>query len=228
MTYLERKIERGPRKGRMECSLDGGMTWTRLLPISFTAENAQKCFDRAKTQFRLLLNPQPPASSNRFAFSEDGFECATRDGELVAEWQPRYRVGDVLVLQEPWRTVAVQDKWKPTLLPPNAPIYYEGAPVGAFSRGDAGKLRPARFLPLRFARPARYLVTAVKCERVSEISEADAKAEGVTDTEVLAGVTFDCGYRINFGRLWNSIHPKPGTRFEDGPWAFVFQFERIL
>lgn len=55
MTYQERP------KGATgaEASLDGGKTWRRCVPISFTAENAQKCFDGVKTQTRRLVNPQP-------------------------------------------------------------------------------------------------------------------------------------------------------------------------
>lgn len=209
-----------PRKGfGTECMIPSDRSlWRRLLPNAFSTEKAQQVYDGRKTQMRQLMNPQP---------TYQGFKSPPKYSSTFGDlrypgqvgFTPRYRVGDVLWVQEPWRTFAVQDKWKPTSLPPNASIYYEGSPRPAFSRGDAGKLRPAITLPLRFARPARYEVTDVRCERVNRITQSDAEAEGIISGD---------GACDRFGDLWNSINTKPGTRFEDGPWVFVYAFKRIL
>ena len=85
---------------------------------------------------------------------------------------------------------------KPSELPDDAPIFFEISP------GRSGKLRRARFLPLRFARPHRYEVVGVRCERVNETDEDSAR--------------------------WNLGHPDPGTRFDDAPFVFVYEFKKVL
>lgn len=209
-TYLER-----PRKGGgWEASLDGGKTWNRLMPCDMTADNAQKCFDRAKTQTRRLAT-----------------KCKA-DGALMA----RYKVGDIIWLREPWRTPDILDKRKPIDLPSvvcGVPlsVEYEGCcasklwPIGSKYRG---KLRPARFMPLRFARPARYQVQGVRLEQVNAISRTDVLAEGVILNHPLTAFTGQTEARDRFRELWNSIHTKPGTRFEDGPWVWAYTFRRIV
>lgn len=227
-TYQERQRT----DGKWEATVDG-KTWHRLLPMSFTAENAQKCFDGQKTQTRRLLNPQPPEGFNRVT-------CLPASGETCfsntagKSWPvnrtdrfkwllPRYRVGDVLWVQEPWRTHRFQDKRKPIDLPDNVAIKYEGQPTHDLLGSDAGKLRPAMFLQRRFARPARYQVTAVRCERVNDISGKDIWAEGMTRAQYEAAAGDLAWWR----QLWNSINTEPGTRFEDGPWTFPYTFRRV-
>lgn len=198
--------------------------WRRLLPIAFTAENAQKVHDGTKTQTRRLLNsPQPGASKGRPKF-DMGRVYQGRNWDAREQWHPRYRIGDVLWVQEPWRTAMCLNGRKPTDLPTDATIRYGGDPFPPF-----GKLRPGRFLPLRFARSARYRVTAVRCERVDSISEADALAEGCKpDNYTEAQKRGEYLGAVNrFSVLWDSIHGKqPGKRFSDGPFVWAYTFER--
>jgi hypothetical protein len=226
-----------PRKGGgNEASLDGGKTWRKLLPCAMTASNAQKVHAGTKGQTRRLLNPQPVSVARLGNY-------AWTHGEVGSKiLTPRYHVGDVLWIQEPWRTLRCWNYAKPTSLEDTGSISYEGEPGKHFD----GKLRPGRFLPLRFARPARYEVTAVRLERVNEISEADAQKEGVQDWFSMSGDCEDQGKWIDyptsardkvdgyhrtakasFGSMWNSIHDAPGTRFEDAPWVFAYPFGRV-
>ena len=187
-TYQER-----PRKGGgTECLLanDTAPVWRKLLPIALTAENAQKVHTGKKTQTRRLAKK------------------SKHDGAFVA----RYRVGDVLWIQEPWRTHVCFNSVKPTELNTSRVLFESDG------KNDGGKLRPVRFLPLRFARPDRYLVTEVRLERVMAISPEDIRAEG--------GRICDAP-RAWFHELWNSIHAAPGSRFEDAPWVFAYTFRRI-
>jgi hypothetical protein len=219
-------IERTTKGTRWEASLDGGKTWHRGGPVSFTAENAQKCFDGLKTQTRRLLRPQPSANYR------DGIPFTMLwDEDEQQHWRrdikPSFAVGDIFYIREPWRTDMAHDKIKPTDLPGGAPILFDCAldPKGYL---NPGKLRPAMFLQRRFARPARYQVTEVRCERVNEISEKDAEAEGIEWRQY--GIypkrsTTIC--RNGFEKLWNSINTKPGTRFEDNPWVWAYTFRRV-
>lgn len=143
-------------------------------------------------------------------------------------YSPRYRVGDMLYIREPWRTDVLLDKLKPSALNGGEPIWFAGEPQEKHPCYRPGKLRPAMFLQRRFARLARYQITAVRCERVNEISEEDAEAEGIEWRQY--GIypkrsTTIC--RNGFEKLWNSIHTERGTHFEDGPWVWAYTFKRV-
>lgn len=135
--------------------------------------------------------------------------------------KPRYKVGDILWVKQNWRTEARFDKVKPSLLPDDAKIYFEGDETPDWKRG---KLRPAMFLQRRFARPARYEVTGVKCERVDAISWRDAIAEGC---EYCEWAVAEIQPEESFKFLWNSIHSAPNTRFDDGPFVWCYTFRRV-
>ena len=80
----------------------------------------------------------------------------------------------------------------------------------------------------------------MRVERLQEISEADAIAEGLIryPMEGPAGLFVDCwhwlagmadeekyGSAVNAYRaLWNSLRDKPGERWEDNPWICAFNF----
>lgn len=241
-TYQER-----PRKGGgNECTLgdietDGRLVtapyWRRFLPMACTADEAQKVHAGMKTQKRMLLKPQP---SDEFI---GGGRCAwfhptvvdRKTGEMFPgkelfgasdEYEhhlPRYIVGDVvwMWIHGPWRAHMVFDGTKPSDIPDKAAIYY----LGVHGRGN-GKLRSTISLPLRSTRPHRYEVTEVRLERVNEITADDSQAEGI-DVSQVAGIGSDHSIIKAFLELWNSIYTEPGTRFEDGPWVFVYSFKKI-
>lgn len=204
-----------------------------LLPITFTAEETRKILAVEKTQTRRIINPNTDIGDT-MQNAVGVFACDWSDGTRTFH-KPRYRVGDVLWVQEPWRAHVSWNHVKPTELPDDVAIFYDGEPVTIrneiASNATAGKLRPARFLPLRFARPTRLLVTQVRCERVNEISETDALAEGITitiDEEDYALMHDDISAPVlAFENHWNSLHPKPGERFEDGPWCFANSLRKL-
>lgn len=214
MTYLERPLG----KTGAEASLDGGKTWRRVIGITMTAANAQKCFDGTKTQTRRLMNPQPTKTFEYLTVLDDEACTAGSDDEVIEEWKLHFRVGEILYIREPWKTYVVHDRTKPTDLPDGCPIFY----YPEIQTGRTGKLRPAMFLPRRFARPARYEVTAVKCERVNAISHKDVLAEGVGKADWPWAFL-----HRDWKLLWNSIHMKPCTRFEDARYVWCYEFKRI-
>jgi hypothetical protein len=59
----------------------------------------------------------------------------------------------------------------------------------------------------------RILITGIRCERVQDISEDDARAEGVATVG-------------DYQLLWKSINSKAGTRWEDNPnvWCYTFKY----
>jgi hypothetical protein len=87
------------------------------------------------------------------------------------------------------------------------------------ARLDYGvKWRPSIHMPKRAAR-LWLEITDVRVERVQDISEKDAVAEGVG--------CFGCDTIQWFEDLWDSINAKRGYSWDSNPWVFVICFEVI-
>ena len=84
--------------------------------------------------------------------------------------------------------------------------------------------RSKLFMPKRFAR-RWFVVTAVRAERLQDISDADAIAEGLPTIECDATAGYVNGKPVKmFACLWESIHG-PGS-WEMNPWNWVVTFEK--
>lgn len=95
-----------------------------------------------------------------------------------------------------------------------------------------GKYRHNRYMPRELCR-LRLRVEDVRVERIQDISQSDARAEGVTKTVVDSrGVAWnsdrigrDGTYRMGFKLLWNDIHGDGA--WEENSWVWVIEFSRI-
>ncbi len=67
-------------------------------------------------------------------------------------------------------------------------------------------------------------VKSVRVERLKEISEVDALAEGVLMGSSAMGHTFTA--KENFVALWDSIYAKRGYGWDVNPYVWVTEFER--
>lgn len=59
--------------------------------------------------------------------------------------------------------------------------------------------------------PLRIVITGIRQERLHDITEEDAQAEGVRDC-------------AEYKRLWRSINKTRGTRWDDNPLVWVIEF----
>lgn len=96
------------------------------------------------------------------------------------------------------------------------------------SEGYEGELCPTRwrqsiFMPRGCSR-IDLRVTGVREERLQDISEADAIAEGGW---IYKKCPFHKAPEKSFAHLWDSINTKPGTRWKDNPPVWVYEFERV-
>ena len=167
-------------------------------------------------------------------------------GELNAYPHPCFygRQGDTLWVRETWCPVDKVGWWDCTQ-PRDA--YYEiggmprrngvayladsshGGHEDAESRRCRVELgyrwRPSIHMP-RWASRLTLRVTDVRVQRLHEISEADAQAEGIergnASTFNLMGV-----HRALFSVLWDSINAKRGHSWDSNPWVWVVAFKRI-
>ena len=78
-------------------------------------------------------------------------------------------------------------------------------------------------------------ITAVRVERVQDISEEDAKAEGCQKVTVLNETNYYPGHEYShtssvideFKRIWDSINEKRGFGWAKNPWVWVIEFGKI-
>lgn len=94
-----------------------------------------------------------------------------------------------------------------------------------------GKWRPSIHMP-RWASRITLEVTGVRVERLRDISEEDAKAEGVEPyrcpqadalMNAVGSKMQPIPYTSGFANLWNSI-AKPGETWDANPWVWVIEF----
>lgn len=158
---------------------------------------------------------------------------------------PYGQVGDQLWVRETFAySVIDPDGLSPEDDPENYDIIYRADPErpnGGWTDGEGNRInapwRPSIHMP-RWASRILLEITGVRVERLHEISEADAQAEGVE--RVIAGVGWrrycdpdseevgvpPCGdARRSFRSLWKFINGDES--WNANPWVWVVEFKRV-
>ncbi|TWD54510.1 hypothetical protein FB480_103422 [Agrobacterium vitis] len=192
-------------------------------PILFSGPMVRALLDDRKTQTRRIFTPPPP-----FDFDDDiSVQVAT------GAFNTKYQVGDRLWVKETWQGLTFGD-FKPTKHEPCELRFAATDPCADLDAKARGYTwRPSIFMP-RWASRITLTVTDVRIERLQDISEADAIAEGIHKLDgplIHYGTDADSHYATNpkqaYAILWNSINtkPKPVTggdgkisHFESFPW----------
>ncbi len=183
----------------------------------------QAILDDRKTQTRRVIRPVPDNV-------EGDRPCVyyNRVGnDLVMPVQCRYQVGDRLWVRETWRVNKCYDGLKVAAVHTAMGGDVEGcisyrADVNG-PTGWPGKWRPSIFMPMWACR-LWLEVVSVGVERVRDISESDAQAEGCATAFPAGGGTPN--YRRGYERLWDSLHAKRGVGWQQNPWVWVITFKR--
>lgn len=100
-----------------------------------------------------------------------------------------------------------------------------------------GIWRPSIFMP-RWASRITLEITDIRVQRIQDITEEDAIAEGAQAGYILASPTiFHKGlpgytetpkdYRMGYMRLWDSINLKRGYGWDNNPYVWVISFKVI-
>jgi hypothetical protein len=163
---------------------------------------------------------------------------------------PRWDVGDRLWVKETWRTSVCCDDKAPSVLetPGNGygwPVWYaadDGAVTwrGATSGGPGfvtpGKVRVSIHMPRWASRLALPVIT-VRVQRLHDITDEDAEAEGISTLDgqlddaaiCRAAKTLGCmatDARAWFGALWDEINGERAP-LASNPWVWCVSFEAI-
>lgn len=121
--------------------------------------------------------------------------------KTATSWQ-KAKPGDRLWVRENWKPHSIYVAIKPRDIP-NSRIFF-AADDGSFPSNTPW--RPSIHMP-RWASRLTLVITATKVERLQEISEADARAEGVEPAVAGADETRQIKtYRTGFVRIWRKLH----------------------
>ena len=150
-----------------------------------------------------------------------------------------YGVGDRLWVREVWRAPDWYDDLPPRDIPPEdvddpngkvgQRVWYE-CDFHTNRRLDvqyAGKKRSPMFMP-RWASRITLEVVSVRVERLHEITEVDARAEGVEMCAHFAKAQYGHPlqpHRTAFAWLWALIHGRGS--WCANPWVWVVSFQRV-
>lgn len=133
-------------------------------------------------------------------------QVAADPGEPCPFGQP----GDRLWLREPWALAGGEE----------GRYLYQAA--GGPPPGSGWQ--PPKTMPREASRLLAE-VRSVRLERLQDIPADELEDEGALwrEGDRPAGET----EREGFARWWDSLHSRPGTRWEDNPWVWVVRFEPL-
>lgn len=203
-------------------------------PILFSTQMVQAILEGRKTQTRRVINNIHPDSEFHPDLNLLGYTFVEPDGkikvpEMASVIQGKYKVGDVLWVREKFRGLVDCESGKF-----HSFSYYADMPE-EFHKQYPHKWKPSIHMPKAACR--LFLeITYVRVERLQDISEQDAIAEGVKfDIQKDIGTFWwdyiNGGFNIflnaykSFKSLWSSING--ADSWNANPWVWVVEFKRI-
>lgn len=214
-------------------------------PILFSGEMVRAILDGRKTQTRRAIKPQPepewwPVPNPDLCSGDAMFLAEGRDTSQRVQHRIKcpWRVGDKLWVKETWRPwwdndppegsglwCVVQYRADMAVKKPN--ITDESIGFAFTQQCDLAPnvpWRPSIHMP-RWASRTMLEVTGVRAERVQEISEADAEAEGCVAHGGEQSSYFTSATDA-YRDLWNSINAARGCGWDANQWVWVREFKR--
>lgn len=207
---------------------EGTTTAPRERPILFSGPMVRVILAGAKTQTRRALAPDLFISSGGAVVRMASVGPATT-GIQEAHCPYWRRPGDALWVRETW---ARDDE--------DGCMMYR-ADLGRDASADAweqGRIegvpryrwRPSIHMP-RWASRITLEVTSVRVERLQDISEADALAEGIVETRGGFGLPDGSHYhaadpRISYWSLWDAINGAGSSERDPWVWAVAFRLRQ--
>lgn len=243
------------------------LTPIKSRPILFSAPMVNAILNGSKTQTRRIVKPQPSTEATHFNFNPTSWPkspwCARfRIDTEIEQYEitdgykcPYGKVGDRLWVRETWvETTNINrlDPWpnRPHMINDADEDYVMSAYIyradGEWqwcdedgSSTERSYWKPSIFMP----RPVSRIlleITDIRVERLQDISDEDAVAEGILATDKaykIGSAYFDYsgtlgaqGYNYNspiasFKTLWQSINGEDS--WNDNPWVWVVDFKKV-
>ncbi|MGE5681687.1 MAG: hypothetical protein ACM34K_12490 [Bacillota bacterium] len=221
-------------------------------PILFSTPMVESILDDRKSQTRRIMKIQPPSEKHIFSQviestnRKQNGKChwvlpniyvnSKNDSSEYFNWP--YRKGDHLWVKEPYGFKVKNDSLGGS---GNFLVYKADNPTAIAFEDCSGakfpvKWKTSRFMPKKYAR-IWLEVTAARVERLNDISEQDAVAEGVEPClyhhwadysekpEFQKSATLITSPIESYMSLWNSLNGKGS--WEKNPWVWAITFRRI-
>lgn len=210
-------------------------------PVLFSGAMVRAILAGTKTQTRRIVQWRPvsPADVSATRPPDEAQPYTHIPGAWLATWEKddgwQSSMPTVCPYGVPGDRLWVRETWQPLSPRSGEPIAGSigGIPSAEMATAYAadfpqaphswGPWRPSIHMP-RWASRITLEITDVRVERLTSITEEDARAEGITFE---AAVAAD-GAVPAFRRLWDSINGKrPGCSWADNPWVWVVSFRRV-
>ena len=120
------------------------------------------------------------------------------------------------------------DTWPRPIGPQEQRVDYAADDIDRAGMRQWGwELRPSIFMP-RWASRITLEITEVRVQRVQEIGDEDAQAEGCA-MGYDGPYSFHQGFnfRGGFMALWDSINAKRGFGWDANPWVWAISFKKV-
>ena len=212
------------------------------IPILFSTPMVQAILEDRKFMTRRVIKPQPlwigesnipfktpdadPKGIIKFPYGQPGDRLWVRETWQLYNVDYKDELGTSMILEDEWE--GQMPKTKPWL----TQILYKATEI---IEGWRAKWRPSIFMP-RWASRIDLEVVSVRVERLQDLTEEDAKAEGIEK-----GNTYYYGdphpvkgspkcyntAKEAFAGLWDSLNAKRGFGWEQNNWLWVVEFKRI-
>ena len=221
------------------------------------SESVRAILDGRKTQTRRVVKPQPLEGSRWVGWLLDStgmeddkrigsacWRCDSIGGDLYVK--PRYKVGEIVYVKE------VFAYWKDE----SQCIAYQADnnhfdftnrigwedEINIEDISKKGKWESPYFMP-EWASRIHLEITGIKAQRVQDITEEEAMAEGIEKPieercmlvyrdysikeEDNEGYNWFSTAKDSYSSLWDSINAKKGFPWEASPWVFAYTFKVV-
>ena len=184
--------------------------------------------------FHAVVNGSKTQTRRTFKEQQQGCFVPTDDGYSDGHYtlhKPRYKVGEVLYLKEPYYLANYQGGLMGLELKKAVKYKY-----GTMNENFEWQWKNKLFMPEKYA---RYFIkiTAVRCEPLQDISDRDCFDEGIKQTEFryefgdvlqlysVGNIVSETSVRDAFAELIDKISGR-GT-WQSNPYVWVYDFELI-
>jgi hypothetical protein len=204
-------------------------------PILFSTPMVQAILNGRKTQTRRFVKETGKATGFKVAVMPDGSKHPfnINDEEEMLDYIncPYGNTGDILWVRETWCD-PTSTGW-PILYKADYPVHYDSCDTETNTgdidiTADEFKWKPSIHMPKDFCR-IRLEITNIRVERLQNISERDAMAEGAelfnNYDGTYGGWGAPCLYAHAFELLWESLYGK--DLWNANPWLWVIEFKKI-
>jgi len=196
-------------------------------PILFSGPMVRAILEGRKTQTRRIVKPQPFDGVVYCNAAPGWAQPYVDDGGMYGPpiECPYGEPGARLWVRETWRD-------QPGAIEYRADTCNDG-PADGSADAESPKWRPSIFMP-RAASRITLEITAIRVERLQDITEEDAEAEGIEREFRTVVMRPDGGpdyhiplsYRGGIANKWDEINGKRAS-WDSNPWVWVVEFNLV-